>query len=443
MQKLKLFVSHSSGDDHHLQLLKATCQAIRDAYGNRVEVLVDKDGLMAGDDWNHRLNLWLAECHVAIILFSKRAIEKSGWVAKEAAILSWRAELDKDFTLIPVMLDGESTPEDLAKDFFGVLQIDQNQCVRNARNTVDILQGIKPKLCERLSSGGAYPLTPLERLQEGIAKLLGDATTSASLQSALEEVGCPLEHTGASHHQQYADRLARHLLTATDGDSLDCFRLFQLGIDPLEPKPNRNWVNKLFKVIRSLWVEPRAAACIPMALQHRLPLVMTGNYVNTPESDLNLESDSGIVAGYTLKRYLERAWPDSNLYFNTVTLTNCDRLDQMQGDVRLSLLGPIYIKNNSGETLDGWINADPKKIIVVVTPTPSKSELPDARQLAELCKLAVVYQRAIVILDMGTDPGGLPPNVRLVKPLLDLKIESAASAKERLAKQFVDKFGDA
>ncbi len=81
---------------------------------------MDKDGLIPGEDWNHQLNLWLAECHVAIVLFSKRAIEKSDWVAKEAAILSWRAELDKDFTLIPVMLDGESTPEDLAKDFLGV-----------------------------------------------------------------------------------------------------------------------------------------------------------------------------------------------------------------------------------------------------------------------------------------------------------------------------------
>ncbi len=116
MPALKLFVSHSSRlddvahkytrDDHNWRLLEDTCRAIRQKYGGRVEVLVDKDGLVPGEDWNHRLNLWLAECHVAIVLFSRRAIEKSDWVAKEAAILSWRAELDKDFTLIPVMLDG-------------------------------------------------------------------------------------------------------------------------------------------------------------------------------------------------------------------------------------------------------------------------------------------------------------------------------------------------
>ena len=97
-------------------------------------VLVDKDGLIPGDDWNHRLNLWLAECHAAIILFSKRAVEKSGWVAKEAAILSWRAELDDGFTLIPVTLKGESTAQDLARDFLGTLRIDCVLC-SSARRT--------------------------------------------------------------------------------------------------------------------------------------------------------------------------------------------------------------------------------------------------------------------------------------------------------------------
>lgn len=158
MPALKLFVSHSSRlddvehkytrDDRNWRLLADTCQAIRERYGDRVEVLVDRDGLVPGDDWNHRLNLWLAECHVAIVLFSMRAIDKSDWVAKEAAILSWRAELDQEFTLIPVMLDGESTPEDLAKDFLGVLQIDRNQCIRGAETAGDILDGIVQKLGE-------------------------------------------------------------------------------------------------------------------------------------------------------------------------------------------------------------------------------------------------------------------------------------------------------
>jgi len=55
MPALKLFVSHSSRlddiahkytrDDHNWRLLEDTCGAIRQKYGERVEVLVDKEGL--------------------------------------------------------------------------------------------------------------------------------------------------------------------------------------------------------------------------------------------------------------------------------------------------------------------------------------------------------------------------------------------------------------
>ena len=76
MPRLKLFVSHSSrlddidhshaDEDHNWRLLGETCAAIRNHYGDRVDVLVDKDGLIPGNDWEHHLNTWLAECHVAV-----------------------------------------------------------------------------------------------------------------------------------------------------------------------------------------------------------------------------------------------------------------------------------------------------------------------------------------------------------------------------------------
>ena len=116
MGALKLFISHSSRlDDEsvdsndpeknpNLKLLLEVIEDIKKEYGESIEILVDKDehGLPAGIDWEKRLNEWLAECHAAIILFSKRAIENSNWVKKEATILSWRRELEKDFILIPV-----------------------------------------------------------------------------------------------------------------------------------------------------------------------------------------------------------------------------------------------------------------------------------------------------------------------------------------------------
>ena len=445
MPALKLFVSHSSRlddvphrytrDDRNWRLLEDTCRAIRQKYGKRVEVLVDQDGLVPGDDWNHQLNLWLAECHVAIILFSRRAIEKSDWVAKEAAILSWRAELDEKFTLIPVMLDGESTPEDLAKDFLGALQIDRNQCIRNAQTADDILAGILRKIGAPEDLAGDYAQTPLERLQGGIAKLLRDETTSDSLQKALDDLECPVLPDGRSNHERYADLLARQLLTATAGKPLECFKLFQLGVDPLEPRPDRRWVNTLFNAIRSLWVDPRAAACIPLALRHRRPLLMAGNYVSTILPGLCR------VTGYTLERYLERAWPGSNLFFDPITLTKFDTLEEMQDEIRRSVYNPMVASTNKGDDLDKWLNDDVKKIVVVATP-PAKGELPDARQLAELSRLAATYERLIVILDTGAECRPLPTTIKAVTPPLDPRFEHEAVAKETLASQFVDRFGD-
>jgi len=243
MTALKLFVSHSSRlddvehkhtrEEHNWRLLDDTCQAIRLKYGNRVEVLVDKDGLVPGDDWNHQLNLWLAACHVAIILFSRRAIEKSDWVAKEAAILSWRAELDEDFTLIPVMLDGQSTPEDLAKEFFGVLKIDAHQCIRQAQTPEDIPTGIAPGLGEPEDLAGEYPQTPLGSLQGGYAKLLSEGTTTASLKEALHAVGCAAASGGAPSHQRYAELLARQFLKTRPEATSACFRTSKDGLSCL------------------------------------------------------------------------------------------------------------------------------------------------------------------------------------------------------------------
>ena len=214
MTALKLFISHSSRlddvahpysrDDHNWRLLEDTCKAIGDYYGDRVEVLVDRDGLIPGEDWNHHLNLWLAECHVAIILFSERAITKSDWVAKEAAILSWRAEIDPGFIVIPVLLDGQAGPEDLQRDFAGVLQIGRSQCIRDAANATDIVAGVRAQLGDREQLADRHPPTPLEQLQGGIAKLLGDNTTPASLQAALTVLGHAPLPNASPHRNHYA-----------------------------------------------------------------------------------------------------------------------------------------------------------------------------------------------------------------------------------------------
>jgi len=152
----KLFISHSSRLDEsegindpeknkNLELLLDVIKDIKQEYGDAIEVLVDKDqhGFPVGHDWEKRLNEWLAECHAAVILFSKRALDNSNWVKKEATILSWRRELDIDFILIPVLLHNQTNPEDLAKDLFGTLRINKDQCIRDAETSQDVLEGLK------------------------------------------------------------------------------------------------------------------------------------------------------------------------------------------------------------------------------------------------------------------------------------------------------------
>lgn len=460
MTALKLFVSHSSRlddvehkhtrEDRNWRLLDDTCQAIRLRYGNRVEVLVDKDGLLPGDDWNHQLNLWLAECHVAIILFSRRAIEKSDWVAKEAAILSWRAELDKDFTLIPVMLDGQSTPADLAKEFFGTLKIDQRQCIRQAQTANDILAGIVQKLGEPADLAGEYPQTPLESLQGGIAKLLSEGTTTASLQEALRAVGCAAAHGGETDPRRYADLLARQFLRTgpevASACSSACFRTFKDGLSALRPAPTQERARELFKYIRPLWVEPGDAGSLRCAQGRKIPLALNGHLIGWCDDELKTRC-------YTLERFIERAWPGSGSdRFLPVPLPEARSVSEVQQEIRRRFLGAGDLPPgpNPDEFLDRAVNRDGRTIVLVILAAIDKGGLPDPAFLKDLAGLFEIYDQLILVFDIGADRPMLPGPIKDAQPRLEdpnalrafLTCEYDAFYDERTTKTYLDqKYG--
>ena len=446
MSKLKLFVSHSSRlddvDDHGLplqhnwQLLADTCNAIRARYDERVEVLVDKQGLLPAQKWNHELNLWLAECHVAIILFSKRAIEKSLWVAKEATILSWRAELEPDFKLIPVMLDGQSSPADLAKDFLGVLKIDENQCIPDAKTADDILAGIVKALGDADDLAAQYPATPLEQLQGGIEKVLREETTPASLEAALHAVGSVSEPNGqAITAKQYANQLARRFLSVDDEGDVSCFNRFQRGLDPLSPQPLYERAQELLKHIRSLWVEPGAAGCILLALKHHLPVAMNGQFLCLADEVLGAQY-------FTLERYLERAWPGSALYI-PVSVTGIKSKAEIKAEIRRKFLGPGLPPIIDAAQQDRMIDDDPKPIVLIVSALNDQGGLPDPRRLNEVSQISKDYNKIVVIFDLGSgDPPTLPKSIRAVQPPLDAACETAAYLGERATRTYLNqKYG--
>ncbi len=452
MPPLKLFVSHSSRlddmehsygqDDRNWQLLKTTCQAIRGKYGERVKVLVDIDGLKPSDDWNHCLNLWLAECHVAIILFSKRAIQKSGWVAKEATILSWRAELDPSFKLIPVMLDGETTPEDLSEICSGVLQIGRYQCIPNAKTAQNILDGIAKILGESDDLAAGYPLTPLEILQGGIAAILGDTITEASLCLAVEAIcGCrpepfPVDKTACTA------LLARQFLQTTPKNPPSCFTTFEKGIGPLTPRLSYSRAFELFKYIRSLWVEPSDVASLRLAQKYRQPLALNGCLISWSDHDM-LKTYS-----YTLDRFIERAWPGGADKFLVIPLTEAKTLEQIKEAIWRGVFGggPFPPGPNAKELRDRMVNRDARTIVLLILAHQDQGGLPDPVRLNELTQLFGIYQKIILVFDVGTDRSTLPVAVKSAQPRLDdakalqtfLDYEYEAFYGERAAKTYLD-----
>lgn len=156
-KKFKLFISHSSvspylkGKDslilnnqknkNNYNLLIETCQKIKKYYKDKIQLLIDID-IKPGANWEKTLNKWIEECDAAIIIFSENAIKNSKWIKKEATILSWRRDLDENFILIPVLLDGQVKPEDLNKDLFGIINILKSQCVKNVTKSSQILNSI-------------------------------------------------------------------------------------------------------------------------------------------------------------------------------------------------------------------------------------------------------------------------------------------------------------
>ena len=125
----KLFVSHSSKTSENVELLHQLWAKLGQA-GTGCQVLFDQGcTIVGGADWYKAISRWMAECHAAVILFSKTALYDSDWVKKEANNLAWRKELQGNFILIPVMLDGLE-PKDLEQGLSGILNITVRQCVR-------------------------------------------------------------------------------------------------------------------------------------------------------------------------------------------------------------------------------------------------------------------------------------------------------------------------
>lgn len=428
MSALKLFISHSSRlDDHegsndpeenpNLKLLIDVINDIKQEYGNCVEVLVDKDenGLPAGIDWENRLNEWLAECHAAIILFSKRALENSNWVKKEATILSWRRELETNFTLIPVLLNNQTNPEDLARDLFGTLRINKDQCIRDVQNSKEVLNGIKLALGDKEVIQSRIKKTPFDKLEGVITKLLCNNADNETLQEAweqLDDLNKPHWHPDTGI--KFAHALARFLLR----DKEKCLHCYETVINNIRPKVKQENAREMLEYIRPLWVDAKAAGCIPQAINHKKFLAQNGKLLPT----------------YTFERYSERAWPMNNCY-KLVFTTSADEQTLFQ-EIRAKFNESKRISLNTYQC-DDKINKFPRQILIFLPASDQEGGglLEDYNLRATLRQ---TYPNAIFVLGTGENlPINVADDIAKVEPVLDLELEFNQMISEENTEDFL------
>lgn len=430
MPALKLFVSHSSrlddvperytDKDVNWRLLQEVVNGLKARYGESIHVLVDNDGLIPGDDWNRELNLWLAECQAAVILVTKRALERSDWVAKEAAILGWRKALDPDFNLIPVTIEGDSLASDLSQGFFGSLDMGRIQCLHANRSAADIVTGISQRLGKREDVPAKHAKTPLDLLQGGIAKLLADSATADSIAAALEALGCPATNDRVSNRDRYAELLARRLLQTSLDEADACFQTFQRSFGLLAPKLPRERALELLAALRSLWVHPGAAAYLATALEHRGSLALAAQLI------LQADPEPGAKA-YTLERYVERAWPKPPP-LTLIPVPARYTPDQVRTQIRESMFGrmPPGLPPSIENLMDDQIRRDPRVIILLVDSRPDTGGLPDPLGRQNLERLADDYGKLVLIFGMQPTDEPLPDTLTSIRPPLEPMFEARA-----------------
>ncbi len=444
MSTLKLFISHSSRfddvaqnqlePDHNWKLLEATCKELKDVYKDRIEILVDQDkhGLYPSCDWEQRLNEWLAECHAAIILFSKRARETSQWVRKEATILSWRREIEKGFKLIPVLLEGQCEPADLEQDVWSTLRILESQCKRSASTSQEIIEAVKSALGDPEVFKTQCPQTPYERLESLVGNLLQQGTNKTNLRDVWEHLEAsdtkPPWHPDETN--RFAAALARYLLR----DSESCLLNFRHVIDKLHPNPEKARVEELLKAIRSIWVDAKAAGLIPGSREQQGMVAMNGQLLFFKNELLRTNH-------YTLDRYLERAWPETDM-IKVIPVTGSTTTENIKKEIRSHFsMQQVPIPD---ALVDQLINDDPSHLMVYLQANESNGGVPDPRLLNKLSGLRKTYNKVIIIFGTGdTLPAISEDKLIAVEPALDLIHEARQFYYEIQARELLDrKYGN-
>ncbi|MEW8627233.1 MAG: TIR domain-containing protein [Candidatus Thiodiazotropha sp.] len=425
MATLKLFISHSSrlddvagaqDTDENWQLLREICNTLKaQQFDVETEILVDQF-IGSGKDWEKHLNLWLAECNAAIILYSKRALQQSDWVKKEAAILYWRWHVEKDFPLLPVFFDDETNIEDSAESFWKTIGMQTVNSVTCSRDAQQIISEIKKQqnfqqLLDRLKRQETIE-TPFSEIADELKIHLADERIFTDLQAAWGDLVHPDKPTRpVVVIEDLVDNLIRFLLLSSSG----CMEKFYDFATLVKRRETRERMQEVHGAVRAIWVNPGAASQLPAVKNGDAILALNGLHLNSQGS-----IGPDLTGNFTVDRYIKRIWHNDAKGL-LVPLTDQTRLEDIELEIWKQC--GIYNPRSKPERLRKYVQR--KEYVVIYLPVKDPATgLPDAERAREIISLRQYYPKLRIVIGSGEQPleAGFP-DIIPIEPSLDTEIE--------------------
>jgi hypothetical protein len=247
-QPLRIFVSHSSDD---AALAKAVADKLKTIPGMTVDI--DLSGLDVGSPWQRQLHEWMARCGAGLVLLTPAVLQRPKWVLKEAIILGWRLDLERDFKLYFVLAPGVKR-EDCGKVGFELAQMSGTQLVAGALADIATVDD----LIAALKLPAAQPQTPFGELINEFKNLLRLAdppgTTYPDIASHLGLAN--VVAWGPDKLDQLASGIACAVVQGREDDDAVSALLDKLGAWSSD---NRK---KLVDLLVPYWVDPQMAGSL-------------------------------------------------------------------------------------------------------------------------------------------------------------------------------------
>ena len=151
---MNVFISYSNRD---LSFVERLIRDLESRVHREIDLFYDKS-IRAGESWAESLNQALAQANIILLVVSPDYLV-SPWAQKETQIALWRASLDDEFRIIPLITRPCSLPKELgifqSVDFTG----DYNAALELV---VWGITGTRPAAAEGPSPGDTKPIDPIE-----------------------------------------------------------------------------------------------------------------------------------------------------------------------------------------------------------------------------------------------------------------------------------------